>query len=131
MTNSNSVSGVMRAVRSIVLLVAAGLGAHAQSQTPERRFEVASVKRSSPASPNGGTSGGPGTSNPLRFTARSGYFVLMAMRAYGVEQMFQVECKLPWMMEERYDVIANVPPGTTKKSLDSCCSGYFRNGSCW
>jgi uncharacterized protein (TIGR03435 family) len=104
----------MQAARGITLLAVAGLGMYAQSQTRELRFEVASVKRSDPASPNGRISGGPGTSSPLRFTARSVYFVLLAMRAYGVEEMFQVECKLSWMGEERYDIVANVPPGTTK-----------------
>jgi uncharacterized protein (TIGR03435 family) len=117
MTNSNNVARIMRTARSIALLAAAGLGMYAQSQTPELRFEVASVKHSDPANPNGSISGGPGTFSPVRFTARGTYFVLLAMRAYGVEQMFQVECKLPWMMEERYDVVANVAPGTTKEEF--------------
>src|SRR5882672_6979844 len=103
-------------MRYVVCTAIAFICINLRAQTPPARpqFEVASVKHSGPASPNGGTSGGPGTSNSLRFTARNVYFVLMAMRGYGVEQMFQVECKLPWMMEERYDVVANVPPGTTK-----------------
>jgi uncharacterized protein (TIGR03435 family) len=103
-------------MRYVVCTAIAFICATLRAQTPPAgpQFEVASVKHSSPTGPNGGASGGPGTSNPLRFMARNVYFVLLAMRAYDVEQMFQVECKLPWMMEERYDVVANVPPETTK-----------------
>jgi uncharacterized protein (TIGR03435 family) len=81
------------------------------------RFEVASVKRSNPTSPRGAVIGGPGTSSPLRFTASNVEFVLIAMKAYGAEQMFEVECKLPWMMEERYEIVANVPLRTTKEQF--------------
>lgn len=106
-------------MRYVVCTAIAFICTNLRAQNPPARpqFEVASVKHSVPAGPNGGTSGGPGTSSPLRFTARNVYFVLLAMRAYGVEQMFQVECKLPWMLEERYDVVANVPPGTTKEEF--------------
>jgi uncharacterized protein (TIGR03435 family) len=118
MTDSNSATKALPAALSIVLLAAAGVpDLYAQPATPEVRFEVASVKRSNPASPNGGASGGPGTPSPLRFTARNVYFVLLAMRAYGLERMFEVECALPWMMYERYEVAANVPPGTTKEEF--------------
>jgi uncharacterized protein (TIGR03435 family) len=90
------------------------------------RFEVASVKRSDPASPRGGSSGGPGTPSPLRFTASGTEFVLLAMKAYGVEQMFQVECKLPWMMEERYAIVANIPPGSTKEQFQLMLQNLLR-----
>lgn len=106
-------------MRYVVCTAIALVCTNSSGQTPPFRpqFEVASVKRSDPASPNGLISGGPGTSSPLRFTARNVYFVLIAMRAYGIEQMLQVECNLPWMMEDRYDVAANVPPGTTKEEF--------------
>ena len=117
MTNANDIARMMRTARGIALLATAGFVPCAESQTQELRFEVASVKRSDPASPNGGISGGPGTSSPVRFTARSEYFGLLALRAYGLELGFQVECKLPGMLEERYDVVANVAPGTTREEI--------------
>ena len=118
MTDPDCIVRVMRAALGTALLATAGtLAMCAQSARPELRFEVASVKRSDPASPNGTVTGGPGTSSPGRFTARNVYLFGLAMRAYGLDQMFKVEGKLPWMMEERYEVIANVPPGTTKEEF--------------
>jgi uncharacterized protein (TIGR03435 family) len=83
------------------------------------RFEVASVKPAAPQPAGFGTlmtpSGGPGTADPgqLRWTNVTLGFVLRS--AYGLKDYEVVAPK--WMDSERYDIVAKVPQGATKKDL--------------
>ena len=87
-------------------------------------FEVASVKLAPPIviSGNGtspafrvGCSGGPGTPSPGAFNCYNANIYQLAMQAYGL-QPYQLPDAL--MTEpDRYNVMAKVPPGTTREQL--------------
>lgn len=82
-----------------------------QTASAQRRFDVASVRLSGPQSVRG-SGGGPGTRDPGLFRFGLATLKELVVRAYGVEY-FQVEGKLP-IDRDRYDVVARVPPNTTK-----------------
>jgi uncharacterized protein (TIGR03435 family) len=83
----------------------------------EPQFEVASVKPAAPryGSDQGGVSGGPGTSDPVRFTGTNRSIVALVMHAYNVKR-HQVVAP-GWMETTRFDVHAKVPPGATRDSF--------------
>ena len=92
---------------------------HVRAQTANglKTFEVASVKRSIPNS-EGRPSirGGPGSSTPGQFIAtgvslRDLLLVAFELHTY---QLYGPS----WLGLEHYDIIANVPPGTTKKDFE-------------
>src|SRR5580658_7296465 len=77
-------------------------------------FETASVKPAT-GTARGRMQGGPGTSDPgqIVFTNVTLYSVLL--RAYGI-QTFELSTP-DWLSSRKYDILAKVPPGTTK---DQC-----------
>ncbi len=85
-------------------------------------FEVASVKPAAPLSPGGvvgralGMRGGPGTSAPGQINY--GYVTLkqVLMAAYDVKY-YQISGPA-WLGGEHYDIVANVPPQTTREQLN-------------
>lgn len=89
----------------------------AQAQSQPLAFEAASLKPT--ASP--GTmdrimrrmSGGPGTSDPGRFTYSNIPLRMLIEMAYNVKE-FQVEGP-DWLDSEGFDLVATMPPGTTKE----------------
>jgi uncharacterized protein (TIGR03435 family) len=84
----------------------------ATAQTPT--FEVASVKRSGPASVRN-FEGGPGTRDPGQITCTKASMNDLLAHAYGVE-FFQISGPAWFSSEtETYDLHAKVPPGTTKE----------------
>jgi uncharacterized protein (TIGR03435 family) len=90
------------------------LASLAFAQTPSsQKFEVASVKIVTSGS--AGVRGGPGTSSPERITYLGIPLMRLITQAYGV-QAFQVSGP-DWLWNERYEIIANLPPGTTKDDL--------------
>jgi uncharacterized protein (TIGR03435 family) len=94
-------------VRCLILLFAATL---AWPQT----FEVASVK---PSGPDNGNvlEGGPGKPDPGLFRYTGATLEDLIVTAYNVEY-FQVSSKVP-IDRDRFDVLAKVPPGTTREQL--------------
>ena len=78
-------------------------------------FEVASVKPSvSHARPS--TRGGPGTPDPEQFTFTNVTLLNALVRAYDVKT-YQVTGP-GWLSSERYDIVAKVPPDTTKEQFN-------------
>ena len=76
-------------------------------------FEVASVK---PAQENSaGCSGGPGTTDPGMWRCGNVSLASLISQAYDL-QRYQFQ-PLDWMFDTRYDVVARVGPGTTKKQF--------------
>jgi uncharacterized protein (TIGR03435 family) len=92
------------------------------------RFEVASIKPSSKQEILTRTTGGPGTSEPGRFTATNAELSWLVRRAYAIQSD---QLKGPaWMDTTQFDVVANVPPGTTveqfRKMLQNLLAERFR-----
>jgi uncharacterized protein (TIGR03435 family) len=102
---------------TLISLVAAS--AFAQSSDPKLTFEVASVKAAAPQG-NGrmmmGGGGGPGSRDPGRFTMTNMPLKMLLARAYDVKD-YQVQGP-GWLDSERFDIVAKVPPGTTKEHFN-------------
>jgi len=84
-------------------------------------FEVASVKPSTPGWEKGGVyfgpaRGGPGTPDPGQITWSYPTLKTLIMTAYDVKA-YQVTGPV-WLDNERYDVIAKVPPGATQQQVN-------------
>lgn len=105
----------MHRICSGLVLVAAAWG---QGGEDRLSFEVASVKPSAKQGMVTKMAGGPGTSDPGRFRATNAELSMLAIRAYGIQYENQLELKGPaWMHTTQFDVVANVPPGTTAEQL--------------
>jgi uncharacterized protein (TIGR03435 family) len=101
---------------TLLAAFACALGA----QTPDSQvvFEVASIKPSPPPDPNGmtvGSSGGPGSRDPARFTAENFSMFNLVTYAYGIMR-YQVTGP-SWLDAERFNIGAKVPEGATKEQL--------------
>lgn len=82
---------------------------------PAQKFEVASVKTMKNG--NGSVHGGPGTSSPERITYSGVTLMSLLEQTYKVAR-FQVSGP-EWLSQERYEIIANLPPETTKDGLNA------------
>jgi uncharacterized protein (TIGR03435 family) len=112
-----SLRTVIRSVLTAGLLIYAASRLSAQPDTP--KFEVASVRRTAPPQPGAGVRdaarGGPGTTDPGQVAYTNLRLKDLLLTAYGVKS-YQLAGP-DWLDTERYDVIANVPPGTTKEQF--------------
>ena len=77
-------------------------------------FEVASLKPSGPGSDNR-IEGGPGTSDPLRYTYTCATLEDLIVNAWNVEY-FQVSSKTA-IDRDQFDLLAKIPPGTSKEQF--------------
>jgi uncharacterized protein (TIGR03435 family) len=109
----------MRTAISGILILActAAFGQATDSLT----FEVATVRlhevQQAPSISGGpGIRGGPGTADPGRMTWTGEPLHKLLWIAYGLPQ-YQVTGP-DWLMTERYDIVAKVPPGTTKEQAN-------------
>jgi uncharacterized protein (TIGR03435 family) len=59
--------------------------------------------------------GGPGTADPERITDSRATLQMLIREAYGMD--FDQIQGPGWIAEERYDIIAKVPPGSTKEQV--------------
>ena len=118
-TKQRSQANVLDSMGRILGIVVGSLilvfGLSAQDSSKRLEFEVASIRLAPADHRSGiGASGGPGTADPTR--VRYGFFPLrlLIMTAYDMN-VHQIS--LPARLEsgDRYDIVANVPPGTTKK----------------
>jgi uncharacterized protein (TIGR03435 family) len=92
-------------------------GVWAQPAAGTTTFEVASVKPSPPPDPSTGiivtsVRGGPGSNDPTRIDYRNISLTGLIGRAYHVNTIWQLSAP-EWMVVEKYDVAADVPPGAT------------------
>jgi uncharacterized protein (TIGR03435 family) len=106
--------------RSIAVLCISAAAAWAQATDPALTFEVASVKAAAPPGEGRmmmmGGRGGPGTPDPGRFTTTNMPLKMLLARAYDVKP-FQISGP-SWLDTERFDIVAKVPPGTTKEQFN-------------
>ena len=105
--------------RRITATLSGGLilafGLFAQDLSGRLEYEVASIRPAGPDHANGiGASGGPGTTDPTH--VRYGFFPLrlLIMTAWNMN-VHQITLPARLDSGDRYDIVANVPPGTTKE----------------
>jgi uncharacterized protein (TIGR03435 family) len=107
--------------RPYLTIVIAALSARAFAQTPDTAaFEVASIRPSPPIEQNarvflGPPRGGPGTSDPGQITWKYAALRNILTTAFDV-QTFQLTAP-DWLQNERFDIVAKVPPGATKAQV--------------
>jgi uncharacterized protein (TIGR03435 family) len=92
--------------------------ATAAGPSPRLEFEVASLRPSGPPHPPQLTNilqGGPGTKEPERLTGPRVTLQRLLTVAYGVD--FDQIQGPSWTGDERYDLAAKVPPGTTRDQI--------------
>ena len=75
-------------------------------------FEVASVK---PSAPPGAGRGGPGTPDPDHFACENFDLASLVMLAYEIPS-YRLSAP-SWMRDAKFDIVANVPQGTTKQQF--------------
>lgn len=105
---------------AVLLALLASGALYGQTADQELRFEVASVKvNPPPVGPNNGSSrgcfGGPGSSDPIRYTCANASVSLMVLTAYGVKP-YQIR-PLVITDTDRFNVEAKVPPGSTAEQV--------------
>jgi uncharacterized protein (TIGR03435 family) len=104
---------------------------YGQSSEQRPSFEVASVKLAAPRIPGAGEifgtmHGGPGTTDPGRITYRAVLLNQVVLEAFGVRQ-FQISGP-SWLAGrdgDRFDIVANVPLGTSKEQFRSMVQGLL------
>jgi uncharacterized protein (TIGR03435 family) len=104
----------MRINIAAYLIVFVSCRAIGQSADAQLTFEVASVKPSGPRS-NGGSDGGPGSTDPGLFFYHSAFFLDLIELAYHVEP-FRISSKAP-LDREKFDIDVNRPAGATRSQF--------------
>jgi uncharacterized protein (TIGR03435 family) len=90
--------------------------ANAQTSPPKLDFEVASLKPSGPQSIRR-SNGGPGTRDPERYSYMRADLRDLIFEAYGLRHYDQQTAGPGWIDTEEYDIVAKMPPGTTKEQF--------------
>ena len=87
------------------------------AQTPDSQvvFEVATVKHGPPGDYSVSVRGGPGTSDPVRYTIENCPLACLVEIAYRINS-YQLSGP-GWLDDERFTVTANVPQGATIEQL--------------
>jgi len=101
-----------------LIVLACGVG-HTQSTDARPTFDAASVKPAPPPDGRGGRRvammGGPGTDTPGRINFENIGLGAVIGKAYDVKY-YQISGP-GWFESERFNIIATVPPGTTKEQF--------------
>jgi uncharacterized protein (TIGR03435 family) len=109
----------MNLLGGITLAAACSATVFPQAPADRPAFEVASLRPSGPPPSglrlDGFLQGGPGTADPERITDSQVTLQTLLREAYGV-QYDQIQGP-GWMAEQKYDLVAKVPPGATKDDL--------------
>jgi len=104
----------MRFCAVLVAMFGCAVTAYCQTPNAQPAFEVASVRPYDPASAARYTMrGGPGTSDPGRFSCQNCSLRSLIVTAYDIKD-FQLTFPAP---HDRYDVEARVPPGASKEQF--------------
>src|SRR5437667_8266543 len=109
----------MKAIRLAILLACSGAGAQSEGPT----FEVATIRPAAPMQQTAGPGrmffmgcrGGPGTSDPGRYTCQNMTLFALVTQAYDLRayQVFGPD----WTKNERFDIAAKIPEGATKEQF--------------
>lgn len=127
MTTFNRSARALRLAVTLPVLLGMNV-AIIRAQSP-KKFEVASVRRAEIPSNAFGvpvfpTTGGVGTSSPGRITYRGTWLPPLIAEAFGV-RTDQVTGPA-WLTTERYDIVANIPPGATKDDFKLMLADLLR-----
>jgi uncharacterized protein (TIGR03435 family) len=109
---------------SIIVLAFEPQALWGQAERSAPAFEVASVKRLPP--PISGrvmTGGGPGTPDPNRLTRSNVTLGSVIMEAFAVQG--RLIAGPEWLSSERYEIIANIPPGSTRSDIPLMLQGLL------
>jgi uncharacterized protein (TIGR03435 family) len=107
----------IRPILSASVLLLGAVAAFGQRQDDHRTFEVASVRAAGSNSlAEFNPRGGPGTNDPGRISYRNNSLRSLVMSAYNLTLSHELEGP-SWMDQQKYDIVANVPYGTTKEQL--------------
>jgi uncharacterized protein (TIGR03435 family) len=105
-------------LRLLALVGIAVLRAHPSFPQAAPSFEVASVRPHSPQDKTpSGTNGGPGMRDPEHYFGRGMSLRFYLCVAFGIVDCQQQISGPGWIDSEKYDIAANVPPGTTKEQF--------------
>jgi uncharacterized protein (TIGR03435 family) len=106
----------MRGYAQALLVALAACFTAGGQESAHPKFDVVSIRPVGPREDASGAfmRGGPGTADPERITWREA-LVRVLTRAYGVD--FDQISGPSWLGTEHYDIVANVPAGTTKEQL--------------
>jgi uncharacterized protein (TIGR03435 family) len=122
----------MNVVRAVVVWIAAFALCRLQAQSPpEPRFEVASVRvadRQPPRRPmklSGEIKGGPGTEDPERITYQWVSMNVILQTVFGLFDD-QILNQPDWTYQTRFDIVAKVPPGTTKDQANQMMQNLLK-----
>jgi uncharacterized protein (TIGR03435 family) len=109
------------------------IGAVAFGQAdPDLRFEVASVRRVEIPANAGGVpvffpTGGIGTSDPTHIAYRGAWLMNLMTEAFGVRADQITGAAWLKVRSERYDIVANIPEGTTKGQFNAMLENLLRD----
>lgn len=103
---------IVRSLGAAIAVMASTL-AGAAAQEPARTFEVVSIRRSSPDSSGASVGIQPGG----RFVLRNASLVGLLGTAYPTD-VSEYPGAPDWVMNERYDLQAVAPPGTTRAEIE-------------
>lgn len=103
------------------LLVFSGFAGYALAADAKPEFEVASIKPAAAPGAGGGmfrmgSTGGPGTRDPGRYSCEGCPLIMLVTQAYDLKR-YQVGSYPSWMDTERFNVTAKVPEGATKEQF--------------
>ena len=96
----------------------AGAFGQGAGSEPAPQFEVASIKPAAPQTGHMfriGSTGGPGTKDPGRFTCENCDLAMLVTQAYDIKN-YQLTSP-GWMSSTRFDVAVKIPDGTTKEQF--------------
>jgi uncharacterized protein (TIGR03435 family) len=131
MTN-RTVWKLLGGVGIVTLIGGVTIGPILRAQTQDDvRFEVASVRRVEiPDVPAGvpvfPTTGGIGTSDPRHIAYHGTWITSLIVQAYGVRAE-KITGGPDWLAKTRYDIIANIPEGTTKEQFNRMLANLLRD----
>jgi hypothetical protein len=125
-----------RAIAGACLFLCIACAAFAQTADAPPAFEAASVKVAARGEPRDipnaaiplGMRGGPGSSDPGRISFTSASLKTIVVSAYGVKR-YQVSGP-DWLGAGGYNLVAKLPPNTSKEQLRLMLRSFWRNVSC-
>lgn len=104
----------------LLLTAAMAVAGFAQTPAPKLSFEVASIKPAGPLDPAKIRSGEAKIGQTItqeRYELNQTPLLGMILLAYKPIQIFQVQGTQPWMMQDRFDLVAKMPAGATKDDV--------------